>query len=91
MLLGNVTETYASGLAILVSTTMLNDKFRESLVKCIKKNKGSIGLSMFLHDPTTGYKIEFASRKYKVSITNKFLDELKELGINYRVITNLPK
>ncbi len=91
MLLGNVTETYASGLAILVTTTMLNDKFRESLVKCIKRNKGTIGLSMFLHDPATGYKIEFASRKYKVSITNKFLDELKELGINYRVITNLPK
>lgn len=91
MLLGNVTESYANSLAIYVTTPMLNDDFREKLVKLIKKNTGSISLSMFLHDPGTGYNIEFASRKFRVSLTNKFLEELKELGINYKISTKTPK
>ena len=84
-LLGNLTENRASGFTICIQTTLLNDKFRKSLVKLIKENQGNIPLNIFLIDPATGYKIDFASRKFMVNISNTFVEDLKALGLGCRV------
>ena len=85
MLLGNVAEERITGLSINVTTTMLSPAFREKLVKMLKRNKGKTPLTMFLYDPVKKWNIEFLSHKFKVQISNEFLDELKALGIRYAV------
>ena len=85
MLLGNVTETFVKGFSINISTPMLSPEFREKLVKMLKKNKGTVPLTMYLYDPIKKWNIEFLSHKFKVQITNEFLEELKTLGIRYTV------
>ena len=83
MLLGNVAEERITGLSINVTTTMLSPDFREKLVKMLKRNKGKTPLTMFLYDPVKKWNIEFLSHKFKIQITNEFLEELKSLGIRY--------
>ena len=86
MLLGNVTDTYVKGFSISVTTDMLSPEFREFLVKMLKKNKGNVPLTMFLHDPVKKWNIEFLSHKFKVQITPAFLEELKKAGVKYSVV-----
>ena len=86
MLLGNVTETFVKGFSINVSTPMLSPEFREKLVKMLKKNKGSVPLTMYLYDPLKKWNIEFLSHKFKVQISPSFLEELKMMNIKYSVL-----
>ena len=87
MLLGNVTETYVKGFSIQITTPMLNSDFRERLGKVIKKNKGTVPLTMFLYDPKTRYNIEFLSRKFQIAISAPFINDLKDMNIKYNVIS----
>ena len=86
MLLGNVTDTFLKGFSISISTPMLTPEFRENLVRLIKKNKGNIPLTMFLYDPEKKWNIEFLSRKFRVSVTATFVEDLNRMGIKYSVI-----
>ena len=86
MLLGNVTDTYVKGFAISISTPMLTPEFRDSLVKMIKRNKGNVPLTMFLYDPEKKWNIEFLSRKFRVSVTAPFIEELTKMQIRYSVL-----
>jgi hypothetical protein len=52
----------------------------------IKRNKGNVPLSMFLHDPEKGWNIEFLSRKFRVAVTAPFIEELERLKIGYTVV-----
>ena len=87
MLLGNVTETYVKGFSIRITTPMLNSDFRERLGKLIKKNKGTVPLTMYLYDPKTRYNIEFLSRKFQIAISAPFINDLKDMNIGYNVIS----
>ena len=78
-------ETYIKGFSISISTPMLTPEFRERLVKLIKQNKGNVPLTMFLYDPEKGWNIEFLSRKFRVSVTAPFIEELTRLQIKYNV------
>ena len=86
MLLGNVTDTYVKGFSIQLSTPMLSQEFRERLVKMIKKNKGSVPLTMFLYDPENKWNIEFLSRKFKVAVTSDLLDELRAMNVTWKLL-----
>ena len=86
MLLGNVSDIYIKGFSISVSTPMLSPDFREKLVKIVKGNKGNVPLTMFLYDPEKKWNIEFLSQKFKVQVTQTFIEELQALGIRYSVI-----
>ena len=86
MLLGNVTDTFIKGFTINISTPMLSPEFRVKLVKMIKANKGTIPLTMLLHDPEKGWNIEFLSRKFRVAVTAPFIEELTAMGIKYSVV-----
>ena len=85
-LLGNIAEEHIKGFSINISTSMLNNGFREKLITVVKHNKGNIPLSMTLFDPQTNYKIEFLSKKFRISVTMPFINELKDLNVNYSVI-----
>ena len=86
MLLGNVNEQFVKGFSIQLSTTMLSQEFREKLVKMIKRNKGSVPLTMFLNDPEKGWNIEFLSRKFRVAVTAEFIEDLNNMQIRYSVL-----
>ncbi len=86
MLLGNVTDSYVKGFAISISTPMLTQEFRENLVKLVKKNKGTVPLTMYLYDPEKKWNIEFLSRKFRVAVTAAFIEELRRLQIRHTVL-----
>jgi hypothetical protein len=65
---------------------MLTPEFRDSLVKMIKRNKGSVPLTMFLYDPEKKWNIEFLSRKFRVAVTAPFIEELTRMQIRYSVL-----
>ena len=87
MLLGNVSDTYIKGFSIKITTPMLNSGFREKLGKLIRKNKGTVPLTMFLYDPKTKHNIEFLSKKFQIADTAPFINDLKDMNIGYNVIS----
>ena len=80
-LLGNVASERLEGFQIEISTPMLNERFREALVKTVKRHKGGTPLNIFLSDPVTRYRIQFYSKKFQVSVSSEFIRELREIGI----------
>lgn len=86
ILLGNVSDTYLKGFAINITTPALNGEFRNKLVSLVSHNKGNVPLTLNLSDPKTGYKVEFLSKKFHVSISAPFLNELTRMHISYNVI-----
>ena len=86
MLLGNTTDKFVKGFSIQLSTPMLSQEFRERLVKMIKKNKGSVPRTMFLFDPVNKWNIELLSRKFKIAVTSSLIEELKSMGITYKIL-----
>ena len=84
-LLGNLSESLITGFNILLESERLTPEFRAALVKVLKANKGKIPLSLFLHDKTTGYNLEFFSKKYSVTVSEPFLSALQHLGLTYTV------
>ena len=84
--LGNTANTLLKGFAIKISNTMLNSGFREKLVKVVKENRGTIPLSMYLYDPTTKYNIEFMSKKFRVAVSNPFVNDLRDMNIECSAI-----
>ncbi len=85
-LLGNIAGSLIKGFAINLETSMLNNEFRQKLVTVVKKNVGTIPLSMYLYDPQTKYKIEFLSRKFRVAVNDPFINDLEDMNIKYSVI-----
>ena len=82
-LLGNLAEDILSGFSMDITTPMLNQDFRKGLVQTIKKHKGNIPLTLFLYDPETRYRIQFYSKKFQVSVTTAFLQDIQHLGIEH--------
>jgi hypothetical protein len=52
----------------------------------IKRNKGSVPLTMFLYDPEKKWNIEFLSRKFKIGVTSSLLEDLKAMNITWKVL-----
>ena len=84
-LLGNLGVNMISGLTLTLTTEQLSEKFRKSLAKLLKENKGDIPLFVALADKETGYKLDFKSKKFTVAVTTEMISELKMLGIGYKV------
>ena len=80
-MLGNVSAEMLKGFSINVETPMLTPRFREDLVKVVKRNKGTIPLEIFLYDPQTRYRIQFKSNKFQVAVTTELIDDLRRIGV----------
>jgi len=86
MLLGNVTDQFLKGFVLNVTTQMLNEDFRKKLTEVVMHHKGTVPLTMVLYDPKTKYKIEFVSKKYRIAVTADLIQELRSIGITYKVL-----
>ena len=84
-LLGNISEDRVKGLALNIDTVQIDKKFRSSLVSLLKNFPGKTALQIFLFDVRSGYRVEFSSKKYAVSICTEFLSGLEHLGIRYSI------
>jgi len=85
-LLGNVSQTFITGLSVTIGTDRLSPEFRKQLVSLLKASKGSVPLSLHLLDKNTGYNLDFHSKKYSVEISTDFLDGLSRMGLPYAVL-----
>lgn len=85
ILLGNVVDTYVTGISLNIPTSILNSEFRKDLVCVLKTNKGGIPLKIRVLDQPTGYQVEFASHKYSVAVSSVLLSQIKNLGLSWHV------
>ena len=84
-LLGNLGESLITGLGVYVDSDRITPELRAALAKTLKANKGKIPFTIFLHDKTTGYNLEFYSKKFAVTVSEPFLSALQKLGLTYKV------
>ena len=81
LLLGNVVETFVSGLSVDIDTSQINPDFRKQFRMLLKDNPGSTPLSVVIHDKSTGYNLDFHSKKYTVAVSGELIMQLKLLGL----------
>ncbi len=84
-LLGTLCESRVSGFEMVIDTEKLNGDLRKGLVNLLKQNKGKIPLSVHLIDRKTGYKVDFASKKFHVNLNSEMLYGLRRMNIDYKV------
>ena len=84
-LLGNVTEDFVSSITLNVLAAQVDAQFRKDLVRLLKTYKGEIPLKLYIVDPQLDYKIEFKSKKYKVTVNADFIADLERLGLSYKI------
>ena len=84
-LLGNVAQTYVTGMTVNLDTSMLSPEFRKKLVSVLKSSKGGTQLTLHLIDKETGYALDFYSKKFPVDVNADFLDSIRQLGLSYSV------
>ncbi len=85
LLLGNVAETFLSGITLELDSQLLSPGFRSRLTALLKAFPGKMPLSILLKDDATGYKLEFHSKKYSVAVTSEFAARVRQMGMSYTV------
>ncbi len=85
-LLSNIAEELIQSCSLIINTEQLNNEFREKLKSLLKTYEGKTPLKIFLEDNKTKYRVEFISKKFKISMSNEFLSEVQRLGIRYHII-----
>ncbi len=81
-LLGNVAAEKMLGITLQVSTEQITPAWRKALARLFRENKGKCPVNVCLSDPATGYRIDFHSKKYSVSLSSEFLGSLDKMGIS---------
>ena len=85
-LLGTLCETRLGGLDLQLDTRLIDADFRKKLLKLLQSNKGKLPLNIHLIDIETGYKLDFFSKKFKVDVSQEFLNRLSDLGFKYQLL-----
>ena len=83
-LLGNVIESKIKEMKLLVNTSRF-DKSKD-LTALLKKEKGTIPVSILIHDHVTEHSVEFISRKIKVRPSIALTTELDNMGIQWMLV-----
>ena len=81
-LLGNVAAEKMLGITLQVSTEQITPAWRKALARLFRENKGKCPVNVCLSDPATGYRIDFHSKKFSVSLSSEFLGSLDKMGIS---------
>lgn len=84
-LLGNVCETFLSAIDLHIDTDNLSPSYRKSLVQTLSSHKGSIPVNIHLSDKTTGYKVDFYSKKYSVAVSLPLIVALGKIKVPYTI------
>ena len=85
MLLGNVADTFISGVTLEVDTKLLSADFRKRLTALLKEFQGKTPLSILLVDQESGYRLDFHSKKFMVNVTSEFVLKAQRLGLKYSI------
>jgi len=81
--LGNVNERLLESVSVQIDTERLTKDFRKWLVSLLKAYKGNTTLLLTLTDKSSGWTINFLSKKYSVTVNAVFLNALKEMSVPY--------
>ena len=85
-LLGLVGESLIKSVEFTLDTSLLNAEFRKDLISMLKEYKGNTRLEIRLLDKSSGYKINFFSKKFSVRACQDLFDEAERLGMRVDVI-----
>ena len=85
-LLGLVGESLIKSVEFTLDTSLLNAGFRKDLISMLKEYKGNTRLEIRLLDKSSGYKINFFSKKFSVRACQDLFDEAERLGMRVDVI-----
>ena len=85
-LLGLVGESFIKSVEFTLDTSLLNAGFRKDLISMLKEYKGNTRLEIRLLDKSSGYKINFFSKKFSVRACQDLFDEAERLGMRVDVI-----
>ena len=85
-LLGLVGESLIKSVEFTLDTSLLNAGFRKDLISMLKEYKGNTRLEIRLLDKSSGYKINFFSKKFSVRACQELFDEAERLGMRVDVI-----
>ena len=85
-LLGTLRETRLQSLKLQLDSKFLNRDFRKDLLGLLKENKGKFAFNLQLIDENTGYKLDFISKKYRVDLNQKLIDQLGKMGFKYSLV-----
>jgi len=84
-LLGTVAEECVSCITLNVDSSQLSPSFRVGLAGLLRASKGKTPVHVVVNDEASGYRVEFVSKKYAVSVCGKLLDDFKSLGVGFNV------
>ena len=84
-LLGTIADEKISCFTINLDSSRVNSDLRKALSKALSANKGKTPLHIYLNDEESGYKVEFVSKKYSISVTGALVDAMVALGLNFTV------
>ena len=85
-LLGLVGESLIKSVEFTLDTSLLNAGFRKDLISMLKEYKGNTRLEIRLLDKSSGYKINFFSKKFSVRACQDLFDEAERLRMRVDVI-----
>ena len=85
-LLGLVGESLIKSVEFTLDTSLLNAGFRKDLISMLKEYKGNTRLEIRLLDKSSGYKVNFFSKKFSVRACQDLFDEAERLGMRVDVI-----
>ncbi|MDR2064999.1 MAG: DNA polymerase III subunit alpha [Prevotellaceae bacterium] len=87
MMLHDVRKDLITAIDIILPLDRIDADFTKRLNGQISKNKGDKRLSFIIFDEDKNIKLELASRKYKINISDELLNYLNENYINCKINT----
>ena len=84
-LLGTIAEDYITCFTINMDSSRVTPELRKSLSRTLSSSRGRIPLHINLNDEESGYRVEFVSKKYSVAVNTDMVEELKRLGVSYKI------
>ncbi|MCB9314227.1 MAG: DNA polymerase III subunit alpha [Lewinellaceae bacterium] len=88
-LLSTAGEQFAKGIQVHIPIEMLDLPMIEHLEHLCKGHKGAHPIGLTVYDPETRTMLRTKSQKMKVQVSNELVKALDELGLSYKVVTQV--
>ena len=85
-ILGNICEKRVKTFSVELNANTLDKNLTDKLYKVLRKYKGSTALQLEVIDNKKKYSVTLGVRKLAVTVCTRLTQELKELGLVFRVI-----
>ncbi len=84
-LLHDVMDKYSKKITLEIPLNILNEKRIDFLKSLVKSNKGEKQLHLLVYENDEKINLNMLSRKYKIDISKKMLEELNDQKFNYKL------